>query len=80
MQKHLEGHGGDYDHAGIFMVSFLQYGSFLCEWPASILLLSILCKSLTGPGVYGDVCSLQVSFDYIFVSQPLSAMKTFLFG
>ena len=41
-------------------------------------LLSIFCKGL--PVVYGDVGSLQVSFDYIFVSQPLSTMKTFPFG
>ena len=39
-------------------------------------LLSILCKSL--PVVYGDVCSLYVSFHYIFVSQ--STTKTFPFG
>ena len=41
-------------------------------------LLLILCEGL--PVVYGDVCSLEVSFVYIFVSQPLSNTKTFPFG
>ena len=34
-QKHQENCGGDCDHVGIFVISFLQYGSFFCDWPAS---------------------------------------------
>ena len=40
--------------------------------------LSVLYKSI--PCVYGDVYSLHVSSDYIFISQPLSTVATFSFG
>ena len=28
-------HSGDCNHVGIFVITYLHYGSFLCEWPAS---------------------------------------------
>ena len=71
VHTHIEGHGGDCDHVSVSVLSFLQY-TFVNGLPS---LLSNFCRSLSG--VYGnDVCSLQVSFDYIFVSTT----KTFSFG
>ena len=72
MQKHLEDHGRDCDNVGIFVISFFNMIlSFVNDLSR---LLSILFKSL--PGVYSDVCIIQVSFDYIFVSQPLSTVNS----
>ena len=54
------------------MISFFNVSlSFVNGLPP---LFVVLCKSL--PDVYADVCSHYVSFDYIFVSQPLYTMKT----